>query len=79
LDGHHLKAPTLDYFQQLLLHVTPSTILIFDDIHWSREMEEAWSQIRQQPGVKLTIDLFFIGIVFFNEDIKIPQHYMVRF
>ncbi len=79
IDGHHLKDPTLDYFQQLLKHSTVSTILIFDDIHWSAEMESAWAIIIQHPAVTLSIDLFFIGIVFFNPDFNHKQHFTIRF
>ncbi len=79
IDGNHRKAPTLDYFNQLLGVSQQSTILVFDDIHWSREMEEAWAQIQQHPAVTLTIDLFFIGIVCINTDIKVKQHFVVRF
>lgn len=78
-DGNHRKEPTLDYFNQLLKYATSTTILIFDDIHWSAEMEEAWDAIKQHPAVTLTIDLFFIGIVFFNPDINHKQHFTIRF
>jgi predicted O-methyltransferase YrrM len=78
-DANHRKEPTLGYFNQLLKYATPSTILVFDDIHWSAEMEEAWAVIKQHPAVTLTIDLFFIGIVFFNADINHKQHFTVRF
>ena len=79
IDGNHRKEPTLDYFQQLLRHSNASTILIFDDIHWSEEMEDAWTTIQQSLKVTLTIDLFFIGIVFVNPDFKIKQHFRIRF
>jgi predicted O-methyltransferase YrrM len=79
VDGNHRREPTLDYFARLLSHSTPSTILVFDDIHWSEEMEAAWSTIQQHPAVTLTIDLFFIGIVLLNPDIKVKQHYAIRF
>ncbi len=79
IDGNHRKQPTLDYFTQLVNCSTPSTILIFDDIHWSSEMEDAWLTIKNHPSVTLTIDFFFIGIVFFNTGIKIPQHFIIRF
>jgi predicted O-methyltransferase YrrM len=79
VDGNHRKLPTLDYFTQLLNVSTPSTILIFDDIHWSTEMEAAWNEIKQHPAVTLTIDLFFIGIVTLNNDIKVKQHFNIRF
>lgn len=79
IDGNHRKEPTLEYFQQLLTHSGNNTILIFDDIHWSREMEGAWSAIRQHPAVTLTIDLFFIGIVCLQNDIKVKQHFTIAY
>jgi predicted O-methyltransferase YrrM len=79
VDGNHRKEPTLRYFQQLLQKCHENSIFIFDDIHWSREMEEAWKYIQQHPSVTLTIDLFFIGIVFFRKEQKVPQHFVIRF
>lgn len=79
IDGNHRKEPTLNYFKQLLGRSTASTILIFDDIHWSADMEAAWAAIKQHPSVTLTLDLFFIGLVFINPDFKIPQHFSIRF
>ena len=79
IDGNHRKEPTLEYFSNLLNHSTASTILIFDDIHWSEEMEDAWHQIQAHSSVTLTIDLFFIGIVFINPGIKEKQHFSIRF
>lgn len=79
VDGNHRKQPTLQYFEQLLEKSDENTVLIFDDIHWSREMEEAWDSIKQHKNVTTTIDLFFIGLVFFRKENKVPQHFSVRF
>ena len=79
VDGNHRKEPTLNYFYQLLSRSNSSTIMVFDDIHWSAEMEAAWHEIQQHPSVTLTIDLFFIGIVCMNNDIKVKQHFAVRY
>ncbi|MEP6952016.1 MAG: class I SAM-dependent methyltransferase [Ginsengibacter sp.] len=79
VDGNHRKIATLNYFSHLQKKSSPGSIFIFDDIHWSLEMEEAWAQIQQHPAVTLTIDLFFIGLVFFNPDFKVRQHFMIRF
>ncbi len=79
VDGNHRKKPTIEYFNQLLQYSTSSTIFVFDDIHWSKEMEEAWAVINRHPAVTLSIDLFFIGIVFFNKDFKVPQQFSIRF
>jgi predicted O-methyltransferase YrrM len=79
VDGNHRKQPTLNYFHQLLNKTTQSSIFIFDDIHWSQEMEEAWNEIKQNPSVTLTIDLFFIGIAFFRNEQKTNEHFVIRF
>lgn len=79
VDGNHAKEPTLHYFRSLLNKINPSSILIFDDIHWSKGMEEAWEEIKADPRVKLSIDLFFIGIVLFREEFKIKQHFVIRY
>lgn len=79
IDGNHRKEPTLKYFHHLLQYASASSILIFDDIHWSKEMEEAWQQIKEDNAVTLTIDLFFIGLVFINPDFKVKQHFTIRF
>ena len=66
VDGNHREQPTIQYFEVLLKKVQNNSILVFDDIHWSREMESAWETIRKHPAVRCTIDLFFIGIVVFR-------------
>ncbi|HNY02908.1 MAG TPA: class I SAM-dependent methyltransferase [Bacteroidales bacterium] len=69
-DGNHKKEPTLAYFGACLPHTHPGTIFIFDDIHWSAGMEEAWNTIRAHPGVKVSIDLYHMGIVFFKDELS---------
>jgi predicted O-methyltransferase YrrM len=79
VDGNHRKQPTLDYFEQLLPVMTESSVMVFDDIHWSADMEEAWEQIRGDKRVMLSIDLFFLGLIFFNPAFKVKQHFTIRF
>lgn len=79
IDGNHRKQPALQYFQMLSAKINNASILIFDDIHWSAEMEEAWEIIKADPLVTLSIDLFFIGLIFFRNDFKIKQHFVINF
>jgi predicted O-methyltransferase YrrM len=79
LDGNHRLAPTLQYFDQLFPHLHNDSMVILDDIHWSAEMEQAWTTIQQKPGVQVTVDLFFIGIVLFSDQFKVKQHVAIRF
>ena len=79
LDGNHIKKPVLEYFEQFLKNRAPSSLIIIHDIHWSREMEEAWSVIQNHPESKMTIDIFSAGLVFFREEFQVKQHFMIRF
>lgn len=79
IDGNHRCEPTLRYVAALLPHIHEGTVLVLDDIHWSAEMEAAWKQIQQHPSVRLTVDLFFIGLVFFRSEQKVVQHFTIRF
>jgi predicted O-methyltransferase YrrM len=79
VDGNHRYKPTIEYFNTLLPNLHEQSILVFDDIHWSKEMEQAWLEIQQHPSVTLTIDLFFIGLVFFRKENKAKQNMVIRF
>ena len=79
VDGNHRKEPTVRYFEQLLSKTKNNSILVFDDVHWSKEMEEAWEHIKRHSSVTLSIDLFFIGIVFFRQEQLEKQHFSIRF
>ena len=76
-DGNHSKQATLDYFELLLPTITNETIWIFDDIHWSAHMEEAWKIIKQHPKVTVTIDTFQWGLVFFRTE-QPKEHFVIR-
>ena len=77
-DGNHRKAPTLNYFEEALKYAHNDSVFIFDDIHWSDEMEEAWEAIKAHPQVTVTVDLFFMGLVFFRKEQR-EEHFAVRF
>jgi predicted O-methyltransferase YrrM len=79
IDGNHRKEPTERYFKELLAKTNNDSILVLDDIHWSREMKEAWYKKKNDTAVTCSIDLFFIGIVFFRKEFKEKQHFVIRF
>jgi predicted O-methyltransferase YrrM len=79
IDGNHRKAPTLDYFNKIMRKTNEYSCIVFDDIHWSREMEEAWEEIKKDDRVKLSIDLFFVGVVFFRKSFLEKQDFIIRF
>ena len=79
IDGNHRFAPTVQYFEQIKPFLHSKSVLIFDDIHWSDEMEQAWNAIKADPSVTLSIDLFYKGIVFFDAAFHSKQHLVLHF
>ncbi len=76
-DGNHCKTATLNYFELLLPTVTNETVWIFDDIHWSKVMTEAWDVIKKHPKVTVTIDTYQWGLVFFRREQE-KEHFVIR-
>lgn len=78
IDGNHALKPTLHYFECLLHFSTENTIFVFDDIHWSDEMENAWEQIKMNTNVTLSVDLLYLGIVFVSKKLS-KQHFVLKY
>jgi len=77
-DGNHQKEATINYFNWCVEKANNETIFVFDDIHWSDGMNAAWEEIKKHPKVTSTMDLFFMGIVFFNSDLS-KEDFVLRF
>jgi predicted O-methyltransferase YrrM len=78
IDGNHRKDPVKDYFRQMAEMAYKSTVIVIDDIHHSKEMEEAWTEIKQHEKVTFTIDIFRMGLVFFREGMN-HFNYVIRY
>jgi predicted O-methyltransferase YrrM len=77
-DANHRYEPTVRYFEQCFIKAHEGSCFVFDDIYWSEEMKEAWQTIQKHSAVTISIDLFWVGIVFFRK--KQPkQHYILKF
>ena len=79
IDGNHAYEPTMAYFKMALQKKNASTIIVFDDIYWSNEMERAWKEICANTEVTLSLDLFYFGIIFFRPEQKNKEHFVLKF
>jgi predicted O-methyltransferase YrrM len=79
VDGNHRYEPTIRYFEWLVERAHEGSVMIFDDIHWSAEMEKAWEVIRNDRRVCYSIDLFFLGFIFFRPAFRVKQNFSIRF
>ena len=77
IDAHHDGKITLNYFERLLANKHNDSLFIFDDIHLSPSMEVAWEQIKVHKDVKVTIDTFQWGLVFFRQE-QVKQDFVIR-
>jgi predicted O-methyltransferase YrrM len=77
LDGHHEKEGTLAYIKKLKKHIHKDSVVIIDDIYWSADMEGVWQNLCEDKDVKLSLDLYFWGILFFKPELS-KQHFKIR-
>lgn len=66
IDATHTYASTMSYFNQLLPKLKPNSILVIGDIHWSAAMTKAWKAIKSHERVRLSLDYYECGVVFFE-------------
>jgi len=77
-DANHRYEPTIKYFEMCLKKANEETVFVFDDIHWSAEMHQAWQSIKNHPEVMISIDLFYVGLIFFRKN-QPKQNFILRF
>jgi len=78
IDGNHTEEATLRYFDWILPKAYDKTVIVFDDIYWSEGMKVAWRKIGEHPQVSVTVDLFWIGLVFFKKG-QVKENFKVKF
>ncbi|UBM59112.1 class I SAM-dependent methyltransferase [Marinilongibacter aquaticus] len=76
-DANHRYTPTMRYFGQCLAKAHEGSCFVFDDIHWSKEMTQAWDEIKAHPQVRVTLDFFQMGVVFFKKELS-KQDFVLR-
>ncbi len=52
--------------------------LILPDIHETPDTVALWAALCADRRVNLSIDLWYIGLLFFKEDFKAKQHFVLR-
>ena len=72
VDANHTYEASMMYFDVLAQKVHEKSVVVMDDIHHSEEMERAWKDICADERVTSTIDLYQMGLVFFD------KHYWKR-
>ena len=76
MDAEHTFAATITFFELCKIHarVNSRLVIVLDDIYWSPGMKLAWENIKRAPEVSGTIDLYTLGIVFFDPQLLSEHH-----
>ena len=77
VDANHTYEATKRYVDYLLPRVTQKGIIVLDDIHYSEGMEQAWAELKADPRVTTTMDLYHCGILFVDPH-YLKRHYRIR-
>jgi predicted O-methyltransferase YrrM len=63
VDGHHEGDATIEYFNKIKPHLSGNSILVFDDINWSRGMQNAWKEITRDKDVRDHVNVLDWGVL----------------
>lgn len=78
IGGNHRKEAMLNYFKWCLPKLGENSVMIFDDIYRSKGIKEAWNEIKAHPEVTVTLDLFWIGLVYVRKA-QTKEDFKIRF
>ena len=73
----HKNQITLKTFNTCLKTINNNSFFIFNDIYESSETIKNWSSIKNHPKVKVSLDLFYFGVIFFRKE-QAKEHFKIR-
>ncbi len=76
-DANHRYEPTMRYFRWCLANKHENSCFVFDDIYLTAGMKKAWQEIKDHEEVSVTLDFFFVGVVFFRSR-QAKEHFTLR-
>ncbi|MET3503567.1 hypothetical protein ABIC45_005204 [Mucilaginibacter rubeus] len=71
-----LKQRPLSYLEKIIPSIHDDSVIIFTNIYRNASTRQSWEQLKLNQQVRVTIDLFYIGLIFFKpgmskEDFKV--------
>nr|WP_299207676.1 class I SAM-dependent methyltransferase [uncultured Brumimicrobium sp.] len=78
IDGDHKSDSLFEQLKMLDPHIHDETIIVLDDIRWSKDMLNAWQKLTLNKNYHLTIDLFKIGIIA-KRSHQEKEHFVIRY
>ena len=73
----HKNQITLKTFNTCLKTINNNSFFILNDIYGNSETIKNWSSIKNHPKVKVSLDLFYFGVIFFRKE-QAKEHFKIR-
>jgi hypothetical protein len=73
------EATMLQRASSLIDKMHSNSLVILHGIHTDSNMQAAWIQLKQHATIRLTIDLFDIGLLFCRTAQKEQEHFIIRY
>lgn len=78
IDGDHSYDATVYNTKYILPYLSPHSVIILDDIRWSRDMFLAWEELISIDPFNITVDFGRIGLLFKLNNSSPKQHFVLR-
>ncbi|MCL6525077.1 MAG: class I SAM-dependent methyltransferase [Thermoflavifilum sp.] len=79
VDGDHRYHSTRQYVEPFLSLLGEGSCLVIDDIHWSPGMQRVWDELHHDRRINLSIDIFFLGLLFRQAGRWEAEHFSLRY
>lgn len=63
----------------LLKDMRQRTVIVIPSIHKSEHHTAAWNRLRNRSEVRMSIDLYNHGLLFYREDFREKKHYTLKY
>ena len=73
------EATMLQSASRLIDKMHSNSWVILHGLHADSNMEAAWGQLKKHANIRLTLDLFSIGILFCRKEQKEQEHFIIRY
>lgn len=78
IDGDHKSESLFKQLELLKPFMHDETIIVLDDIRWSKDMLKAWNTFVHDSEYHLTIDLFKMGLIM-KRSHQEKEHFVIRY
>ena len=67
IDGNHRYEATMRYVEMIINKCNQDSIIILDDIYWSKEMTKAWMELKSDVRFSISLDYYHFGVLFLQK------------